>query len=92
MEQKEEEQQNTEQKKEEKKMEEGDVKDFSQGISISSLVNQELVNQLTSCGFSKVVSEKSLYLTGGKSVDKAMDWIEAHQQDPDFEEELRIVG
>ena len=71
---------------------EEDIKDFSQGSSISGFVNQEFVTQLTDFGFSKAVSEKSLYLTGGKSVESAMEWIEKHQQDPDYEEELRIVG
>jgi len=75
--------------KEEKK-EEG--MDYSQGTSISSFVNKDLVQQLLDCGFSKVVSEKALYLTGNNSVDKAMDWISEHQEDADFQEELRIVG
>ena len=69
-----------------------DVKVFDQGMSISGLVKKELVDMLIACGFSKTVSEKALYLTGGTSTDKAMDWVEQHQLDKDFEEELRIVG
>jgi uncharacterized UBP type Zn finger protein len=38
-------------------------------------------------GFLKVVAEKALFLTQA-GVEKAMEWIEAHQTDPDFEEEL----
>ena len=77
-------------KKEEAKKEE--AKAFEQGMSISSFVKKEFVDDLTSLGFSKTVAEKSLYLTGCKSVDAAVEWIEKHQQEPDFEEEIRIVG
>lgn len=77
-------------KKVEQKKEDGG--DYSQGMSIGSFVNQDLMKQLLDCGFSKTVGEKALYLTGNNSVDKAMDWIAEHQEDPDFEEELRIVG
>jgi uncharacterized UBP type Zn finger protein len=81
---------NKEENKVEEKKEEATA--YSQGTSISSFVNKDLVEQLLTCGFSKAVSEKSLYFTGNNSVDKAMDWITEHQEDPDFEEELRIVG
>ena len=67
----------------------------AQGESISSLVNQEYVNQLLEMGFSKAVCEKALFLTkqqNQENVDKALDWIQANMDAPDFEEELKIVG
>ena len=43
-------------------------------------------------GFTKEVAEKALFHTLGKGLEGAMDWIQEHQEDPDFFEELRIVG
>lgn len=65
-----------------------------EGESISSHVNQAYVEQLSMMGFSKIVCEKALFMTGGNqsTVEKALDWISAHSDDPDFNEELRIVG
>ena len=42
-------------------------------------------------GFSKIVSEKALFMVQGKGVPAAMDWIDQHRGDADFEEELFIV-
>ena len=61
------------------------------GQSISSLVDQNLVNTLMEMGISKAVSEKSLFLTQAKSIEPALDWINEHQNDADYEEELQIV-
>lgn len=66
-------------------------KENSKTIIMSDLVNQELVSQLIDYGFTKTISEKALYLTGNDSVDKAVDWIEEHQQDPDYFDELVIT-
>jgi len=45
-------------------------------------------------GFSKAVSEKALFFTLaiGGTTEKALEWIDQHSEDPDFEEELKIVG
>ena len=43
-------------------------------------------------GFSKDVAEKALFLNQGGGVPKAMEWIEQHMDDPDFQEPLVIVG
>lgn len=45
-------------------------------------------------GFSKIVSEKALFMTmaQGGTTEKALDWISQHCDDPDFNEELKIVG
>ena len=46
-------------------------------------------------GFSKIIAEKSLFMvmnSGGGGVDKALEWIDAHSDDADFNEELKIVG
>lgn len=46
-------------------------------------------------GFSQIVAEKALFLNLGKQGDpltNALEWIEQHSDDPDFNEELKIVG
>ena len=43
-------------------------------------------------GYSKNVSEKALFMTGGKSVEAAMGWITDNQGAPDFEEQLFMVN
>lgn len=43
-------------------------------------------------GFSKNVSEKALFMTQNNGVQAAMQWIEGHTDDPDYEEPLLIVG
>jgi len=66
----------------------------SQGESISGYVNQEYANQLIEMGFSKIVAEKALFMTLalGGTTEKALEWIDQHSEDPDFNEELKIVG
>lgn len=59
---------------------------------ISSMVNQEFSKELQEMGFSKNVSEKSLFFTQNLSVQKALDWITENSKAPDFEEELRMVS
>ena len=60
------------------------------GESISGLVDQTMVAQLISMGYSKNVSEKSLFLNKN-NFDGAMEWIYVNQSENDFEEELTIV-
>lgn len=66
----------------------------AQGESISGYVNQEYVKQLLEMGFSKIVAEKALFMTlaNGGTTEKALEWIDQHSEDPDFNEELKIVG
>ena len=42
--------------------------------------------------YSKNVSEKALLMTQNVGKDKALEWIEQHKNDPDFEEELRMMS
>jgi hypothetical protein len=63
----------------------------AQGQSISSMVDQGLVSQLIEMGFSKAVSEKALFLTQAKDLERPIEWISEHSNDPDFEEELQVV-
>jgi uncharacterized UBP type Zn finger protein len=62
-----------------------------EGESISSYVKQDIVAQLIEMGFSKNVAEKACFFNQS-ILEKSIEWIYEHQQDPDFEEELRIVG
>lgn len=45
-------------------------------------------------GFPKAVAEKALFFTRdqGGSTEKALEWIDQHSDDADFNEELKIVG
>ncbi len=46
-------------------------------------------------GFDKIVAEKALFINLSKQGDalgNALEWISAHSEDPDFHEELKIVG
>ena len=60
--------------------------------TISSYVNQEHVGMLVSMGYTKDVSEKALFLSGMKSVEEALKWIEENKNQPDFNETLYVVG
>jgi uncharacterized UBP type Zn finger protein len=62
-----------------------------EGESITSYVNQEVSKQLIEMGFSKNVSEKACFFNQN-ILEKAVEWIYEHQTDPDFEEQLKIVG
>ena len=61
-------------------------------LPISDKVNQTFAAELQSMGFTKEVSEKALFLTQNSSLEAAMNWIEEHQGDSDFLEELRIIS
>lgn len=69
-------------------------KEQQEGESISGYVNQEYVKQLLEMGFSKIVAEKALFMTlaQGGTTEKALEWIDQHSEDADFNEELKIVG
>ena len=58
--------------------------------SISKYINLEVAKQLQEMGYSKNVSEKAC-LFSGSILDKALDWIGEHINDPDFEEEAKIM-
>lgn len=62
-----------------------------EGESISGLVNAELTKQLIEMGFTKNASEKALFLNKN-SLELSIEWMYEHQNDADFNEELRIVG
>lgn len=61
-------------------------------LPISDKVNQTFAAELQGMGFTKEVSEKALFLTQNSSLEAAMNWIEEHQGDSDFLEELRIIS
>lgn len=43
-------------------------------------------------GYTKDVSEKALFLSGMKSIEEALKWIEENKDQPDFNEALYVVG
>ena len=58
-------------------------------VDISTLINMETAKSLQAMGYSKNVSEKAC-LFSQSNIDRALDWIMEHQNDPDFEEEAKI--
>lgn len=62
-----------------------------EGLPISGMVNQETVQKLMEMGYSKNVAEKALFLNQ-QILEKSIEWIYENQNEPDFEEELRIMG
>lgn len=67
------------------------TEDQQEGESISGLVNQDQVNKLIEMGYSRNVSEKAMFLNQN-ILEKAIEWIYENQNEPDFEEELRMIG
>jgi hypothetical protein len=65
---------------EEKKLEKKSILDF---------IKPEIAQQLQEMGFSKNVSEKACLFTQS-NIEQAVEWISAHQNDPDFEEPAQI--
>ena len=62
-----------------------------EGKSIGEYVKADVVQQLVEMGFSKNVAQKACFFNQSV-LENAINWIYEHQNDPDFEEELRIVG
>ncbi len=50
-----------------------------------------MAKEIAVMGYSKNVSEKSLLFTNSQSIEAALEWIENHKGDADFEEECLIV-
>ena len=57
--------------------------------SILDFINPQVAQQLQEMGFSKNVAEKACLFTQS-NLDHCFVWIEAHQNDPDFEEPAQI--
>ncbi|KRX06977.1 UBA-like protein [Pseudocohnilembus persalinus] len=90
-EKKEDQQQQQENKMEEEKSEEKQEEENLKPIS--DMVDQTMAQQLQEMGHTKIVAEKALFMTQNKkSVQAALDWIEEHKEDEDFNEELFIAG
>jgi hypothetical protein len=60
-----------------------------QAPSIESLIDMNVANSLQEMGYSKNVSQKAC-LFNQSNIDKCLDWIMMHINDPDFEEEAKI--
>ena len=57
--------------------------------SILDFIKPEVAQQLQEMGFSKNVSEKACLFTQS-NIERAVEWISEHQNDPDFEEPAEI--
>lgn len=74
-------------KKEEEEKKEGGATNDSR-LKVNQSLLTALVNEM---GFPKVRAEKALILTGNKSVEAAVEWCFAHEDDPDIDEPLQVV-
>jgi hypothetical protein len=63
-------------------------KTFTQNIS--HLVKPEIVQALVQIGNSQIVSEKAALFSGNKDFDAALNWINEHQNDPDFNDPVQV--
>lgn len=79
-----------EQKEEVQPTEPNPVPGEKPGMAIGGLVNQKFVSDLMEMGYTREVAEKSLLNTGNSGAGPATDWIQEHQDDPDFLEEMRV--
>ena len=61
----------------------------TQTKSILDFIKPEVAQQLQEMGFSKNVSEKACLFTQS-NIEQAVEWINQHQDDPDFEEPAQI--
>lgn len=78
---------NPQEPKEEKPAEEEQKN--TQTVDIETLIKVDVANQLMEMGFSKNVSQKACLFTNSV-LEQAIEWIDQHQGDPDFEEPAKI--
>lgn len=63
-----------------------------EGQPITDHINTQFRDQIIGMGFSRHPAEKSLFMTGNKNVQSALEWLEQNKDEPDFNEQLFIVG
>ena len=61
------------------------------GEPITPHINATFRDQLISFGYKKDPAEKALFMTQNKSVEAALEWLNANKDAPDFNEALFIV-
>jgi uncharacterized UBP type Zn finger protein len=57
---------------------------------VGEIVKKELVEGLQATGYSLLISEKAVLLSGNKTLEDALEWIQQHKDDPDFEEPVEV--
>lgn len=60
-------------------------------IDIKDLVNGQLVEALKLKGYEETVAQKAVLLSGNKTEEDALNWINEHKNDPDFNEPV-VIG
>ena len=63
-----------------------------QGEPISAHVNSQLRDNLIAMGYKKNPAEKALLLTGNKTIQAAIDWMDQNKDLPDFNEPMFLVA
>jgi uncharacterized UBP type Zn finger protein len=51
-----------------------------------AIININALELLVAMGFHRNRSERALYAVGGSSIDRALDWLYEHMDDPDIDE------
>ena len=60
-------------------------------VPVTLVVDQDLLKTLQNdYGFTKFGAARALYVTGGKDIDKVVEYIEKHQEDKDFNTLMEI--
>ena len=60
-------------------------------MDIKDLVNGKLVEALKQKGYEETVAQKAVLLSGNKTEEEALNWINEHKNDPDFNEPV-VIG
>lgn len=63
-----------------------------EGIPITSHINTQLRDNLIAMGYARNPSEKALLLTGNKSIQDAIEWMDQNKNEPDFNEQMFLVA
>lgn len=57
---------------------------------VEKIVKRELVEKIQILGYSLLISQKAVLLSGNKTYEDALKWIQDHKEDKDFEEPITI--
>ncbi len=61
-----------------------------QNKNVEKIVNKDLVDEVMTKGFNLLIAQKAVLLSGNKSTEEALKWIENHKADKDFNEPIEV--
>ena len=66
------------------------VPKLTQNKNVDKYVNRATVDELIKDGYSELIAEKAVLLSGNKDKELALKWIEEHKNDADFNEPVEV--